>query len=125
MRDPWRRVNRNLRSGRVLSAEFVNNGKTYQAMWFKEPSKVDVAPAGTGAEKPAAAGATFALGSGQKGLPIAMATSNGRSTTSHKAAATPNPSHRCLGAFARSIANIIAPPTSAIAAQANNKPWYA
>lgn len=23
-----------LRSGRVLSAEFVNNGKTYQAMWF-------------------------------------------------------------------------------------------
>ena len=26
-----------LRSGRVLSAEFVNNGKTLQAMWFKEP----------------------------------------------------------------------------------------
>jgi murein DD-endopeptidase MepM/ murein hydrolase activator NlpD len=26
-----------LRSGRVLSAEFVNNGKTYQAMWFQEP----------------------------------------------------------------------------------------
>ncbi len=25
-----------LRSGRVLSAEFANNGKTYQAMWFKD-----------------------------------------------------------------------------------------
>lgn len=28
-----------LRAGRVLSAEFVNNGKTYQAMWFQEPGK--------------------------------------------------------------------------------------
>ena len=27
-----------LRSGRVLSAEFVNNGKTYQAMWFRDPT---------------------------------------------------------------------------------------
>ena len=26
-----------VRTGRVLSAEFVNNGKTYQAMWFQEP----------------------------------------------------------------------------------------
>ncbi len=26
-----------LRSGRVLSAEFVNNGKTFQAVWFQEP----------------------------------------------------------------------------------------
>ena len=26
-----------LRSGRVLSAEFVNNGKTFQAMWFQDP----------------------------------------------------------------------------------------
>ena len=26
-----------LRTGRVLSAEFVNNGKTYQAMWFQNP----------------------------------------------------------------------------------------
>lgn len=26
-----------LRTGRVLSAEFVNNGKTFQAMWFKDP----------------------------------------------------------------------------------------
>jgi murein DD-endopeptidase MepM/ murein hydrolase activator NlpD len=28
-----------LRAGRILSAEFVNNGKTYQAMWFEEPGK--------------------------------------------------------------------------------------
>jgi murein DD-endopeptidase MepM/ murein hydrolase activator NlpD len=27
-----------LRPGRVLSAEFVNNNKTYQAMWFQEPA---------------------------------------------------------------------------------------
>jgi murein DD-endopeptidase MepM/ murein hydrolase activator NlpD len=27
-----------LRAGRVLSAEFVNNGKTFQAMWFPQPS---------------------------------------------------------------------------------------
>ena len=26
-----------LRTGRVLSAEFVSNGKTYQAMWFQDP----------------------------------------------------------------------------------------
>lgn len=26
-----------LRAGRVLSAEFVNNGKTHQAIWFQEP----------------------------------------------------------------------------------------
>jgi murein DD-endopeptidase MepM/ murein hydrolase activator NlpD len=28
-----------MRSGRVLSAEFVNNGKTFQAMWFQEPGQ--------------------------------------------------------------------------------------
>jgi len=28
-----------LRTGRVLSAEFVNNGKTYQAMWFQAPGE--------------------------------------------------------------------------------------
>lgn len=28
-----------LRSGRVLSAEFTSNGKTYQAMWFSEPGQ--------------------------------------------------------------------------------------
>lgn len=27
-----------LRAGRVLSAEFVNNGKTFQAMWFQDPA---------------------------------------------------------------------------------------
>jgi len=30
-----------LRSGRVVSAEFVNNGKTYQAMWFNDPNTPD------------------------------------------------------------------------------------
>ena len=29
----------NMRSGRVLSAEFVNNGKTFQAMWFQPPGQ--------------------------------------------------------------------------------------
>jgi murein DD-endopeptidase MepM/ murein hydrolase activator NlpD len=29
--------NEPMRSGRVISAEFVNNGKTYQAVWFQEP----------------------------------------------------------------------------------------
>lgn len=33
-----------LRSGRVLSAEFVNDGKTYQAMWFQEPASATAAP---------------------------------------------------------------------------------
>jgi murein DD-endopeptidase MepM/ murein hydrolase activator NlpD len=28
-----------MRAGRVLSAEFVNNGKTYQAMWFAAPTQ--------------------------------------------------------------------------------------
>ena len=28
-----------LKTGRVLSAEFVNNGKTYQAMWFAQPGQ--------------------------------------------------------------------------------------
>ncbi len=28
-----------MRTGRVLSAEFVNEGKTYQAMWFQPPGK--------------------------------------------------------------------------------------
>ena len=31
-----------MRSGRVLSAEFVNKGKTYQAMWFQDPSTAGV-----------------------------------------------------------------------------------
>lgn len=29
-----------LRAGRVLSAEFINAGKPYQAMWFKDPAAV-------------------------------------------------------------------------------------
>jgi murein DD-endopeptidase MepM/ murein hydrolase activator NlpD len=28
-----------LRTGRVLSAEFINGGKSYQAMWFQEPGQ--------------------------------------------------------------------------------------
>lgn len=35
-----------MRSGRVLSAEFVNRGKTFQAMWFQNPT----APGSQGAE---------------------------------------------------------------------------
>ena len=42
-----------LRSGRVLSAEFVNNGKTFQALWFQEP----VAGAPLTADASTAAGA--------------------------------------------------------------------
>jgi hypothetical protein len=34
---PWKADGEPLRSGRVLSAEFVNGGKTFQAMWFQEP----------------------------------------------------------------------------------------
>ena len=36
-----------LRAGRVLSAEFVNAGKTYQAMWFQEPVTSGAAAAST------------------------------------------------------------------------------
>lgn len=32
-----------LRSGRILSAEFTNLGKTYQAMWFQEPHPSEAA----------------------------------------------------------------------------------
>lgn len=35
-----------LRAGRVLSAEFVNKGRTYQAMWFQEPATGGAAPRG-------------------------------------------------------------------------------
>jgi len=28
-----------MRTGRVLSAQFINNGKTYDAIWFQEPGK--------------------------------------------------------------------------------------
>jgi predicted dehydrogenase len=43
------------------------------ALWFREPSKVVSHPA-QGKEAPAAAGATYALGGAQKGVPIALAT---------------------------------------------------
>jgi len=33
-----------LRAGRVLSAEFVNSGKAYQAMWFQEPTAANPQP---------------------------------------------------------------------------------
>ncbi len=36
-----------LRAGRVLSAEFVNAGKAYQAMWFQEPVAAGSAAAST------------------------------------------------------------------------------
>ncbi|BDC49712.1 dehydrogenase [Bryobacterales bacterium F-183] len=41
-------------------------------MWFQEPRKAEVAPAGAGKEKAAAAGASYALGAGSKGLPLLM-----------------------------------------------------
>lgn len=34
-----------MRTGRVLSTEFVNNGKTLQAMWFRDPASTTVAGA--------------------------------------------------------------------------------
>jgi murein DD-endopeptidase MepM/ murein hydrolase activator NlpD len=37
-----------LRTGRVLSAEFVNAGKSYQAMWFQAPSESSLATPGKG-----------------------------------------------------------------------------
>jgi murein DD-endopeptidase MepM/ murein hydrolase activator NlpD len=35
----WEGDGERLRTGRVLSAEFVNAGKTFQAMWFQPPGK--------------------------------------------------------------------------------------
>ena len=35
----WRPTAKPMRTGRVLSAEFVNNGKLHQAMWFQEPGR--------------------------------------------------------------------------------------
>lgn len=37
-----------LRAGRVLSAEFVNGGKTYQAMWYQDPAAGTASQAGEG-----------------------------------------------------------------------------
>jgi hypothetical protein len=48
------------------------------ALWYRETSKVVSSPpplpGSKSQEKPAAAGASFALGAGQRGLPIALAT---------------------------------------------------
>ncbi|WP_413896719.1 peptidoglycan DD-metalloendopeptidase family protein [Rhodoferax sp.] len=43
-----------MRSGRVLSAEFVNRGKTFQAMWFQNPtaSVADVGGTATASARP-------------------------------------------------------------------------
>jgi predicted dehydrogenase len=43
------------------------------ALWYREPAKVTSKPA-EGKAAPTAAGATYAIGAGQKGLPLAMAT---------------------------------------------------
>ena len=45
-----------LRAGRLLSAEFVNGGKTYQAMWFQEP-----VAASAGSAKAQSKGAYYTL----------------------------------------------------------------
>jgi predicted dehydrogenase len=44
------------------------------ALWYREPEKVTAAPAADGKAPAAKAGASYALGGSQKGLPIAMAT---------------------------------------------------
>lgn len=46
-----------LRSGRVLSAEFVNNGKTHQAMWFQE----SMGPSGNAAQTSQGKGAYYTM----------------------------------------------------------------
>jgi murein DD-endopeptidase MepM/ murein hydrolase activator NlpD len=46
-----------LRAGRVLSAEFVNNAKTYQAMWFDDQAAPDATKAA-----PAKGGGYYTLG---------------------------------------------------------------
>lgn len=46
-----------LKTGRVLSTEFVNNGKAFQAMWFSDPNQ----PVATNASSAAAKGAYYSL----------------------------------------------------------------
>lgn len=43
-----------MRTGRVLSAEFENNGKTWQAMWYQEPGQkgATTAPTATACARP-------------------------------------------------------------------------
>ncbi|MFZ4478471.1 MAG: M23 family metallopeptidase [Rhodoferax sp.] len=51
-----------LRAGRVLSAEFVNNGKTFQAMWFQDPASASSATvAGLSAPESRGKGAYYTL----------------------------------------------------------------
>ena len=50
-----------LRAGRVLSAEFVNAGKTYQAMWFQEPGAANATAAGSAAAHAQTKGAYYTL----------------------------------------------------------------
>jgi murein DD-endopeptidase MepM/ murein hydrolase activator NlpD len=48
-----------MRAGRLLSAEFVNGGKTYQAMWFQDPGRSTGASVSAGREQ--AKGAYYTL----------------------------------------------------------------
>ncbi len=50
-----------VRAGRVLSAEFVNKGKTYQAMWFQEPVANQPAGATPQAGTPSSKGGYYTL----------------------------------------------------------------
>lgn len=50
-----------LRAGRVLSAEFVNAGKTYQAMWFQEPATATEVAASTAATHSLTKGGYYTL----------------------------------------------------------------
>ncbi len=50
-----------LRTGRVLSAEFVNNGKTFQAMWFPSPLAGGTAAQVSANEKATSKGAYYTL----------------------------------------------------------------
>ena len=50
-----------LRTGKVLSAEFVNNSKKYSAMWFADPARPGAASLGAGASISALGGAYYTL----------------------------------------------------------------
>ena len=50
-----------MRAGRVLSAEFVNAGKQYQAMWFQEPVAHGAPVAATMGQSPSAKGGYYTL----------------------------------------------------------------
>ena len=50
-----------LRTGRVLSAEFVNAGKVYQAVWFQDPSNNAAQPLAANPSRPQERGAYYSL----------------------------------------------------------------